>query len=542
MTLKKEAPALSAYELQRQANIASNQALLQELSAASTQLALSLAPPKSGTSTTKKQAGSSRRTPPAKKQAPKEPQPRRTSSRLAGLPADSEGAKRKADEFAALQVAERAKRVRVGGELKLTDVGVAGRAWDGGGLGALDGGGSGAVVWGRAAKDEDEEDEAEGKGEEGLEALRERMGSMKLYERFEPNRIRITPERVYTINFHPTEEKALIFAGDKVGNLGLFDTSQQPDDDDDNDDEDADADPALSTFKIHTRPISALHICPTTPTHLHSASYDASVRRLDLSTGISTELYHPPPTPASDESTYALSGLAIAPSTPSILHLSTLSGLFLLHDTRTNPSKGTTTHHLSDKKIGGFALHPRAPHLLATASLDRTLRIWDLRHVRASPASGTRPALLGTHESRLSVSHAAWDARGTIATTSYDDTIKLHAFPAAAAAWSAGATAGTAPFLSEEAMRPAAVIDHNNQTGRWVTILRPQWQLAPVLGPPRFCVGNMARGVDVYSARGRAVVSLGGEGVSAVPAAAAMHPTREWVVGGTASGKLCLWT
>lgn len=49
------------------------------------------------------------------------------------------------------------------------------------------------------------------------------------------------------------------------------------------------------------------------------------------------------------------------------------------------------------------------------------------------------------------------------------------------------------------------------------------------------------RFVDVYSADGTQLAQLGGEGITAVPAVAVFHPTKDWIAGGTASGKLCLW-
>jgi hypothetical protein len=73
------------------------------------------------------------------------------------------------------------------------------------------------------------------------------------------------------------------------------------------------------------------------------------------------------------------------------------------------------------------------------------------------------PALLGTHNSRLSVSHAAWNAAGQVATTSYDDTVKIYDF-LDCASWPARRE------ISERRMEPGRVIRHNNQTGRWVTM------------------------------------------------------------------------
>jgi hypothetical protein len=71
--------------------------------------------------------------------------------------------------------------------------------------------------------------------------------------------------------------------------------------------------------------------------------------------------------------------------------------------------------------------------------------------------------------------------------------------------------------------------------------LRPQWQRHPQDHVQKLCIGNMNRFVDVYSADGTQLAQLGGEGITAVPAVAVFHPTKNWVAAGTASGKLCLW-
>lgn len=100
------------------------------------------------------------------------------------------------------------------------------------------------------------------------------------------------------MTFHPSEAKPLIFAGDKMGNLGVLDASQEKPtsavkQEDDEDAEDDDPDPVLTTLKPHTRTISSLHIHPSKPTHLYSASYDSSIRELDLEKTTSVEKYAP---------------------------------------------------------------------------------------------------------------------------------------------------------------------------------------------------------------------------------------------------------
>lgn len=144
------------------------------------------------------------------------------------------------------------------------------------------------------------------------------------------------------------------------------------------------------------------------------------------------------------------------------------------------------------------------------------------------------PALLGEHHSRLSVSHASWSRTGYLATSSYDDTVKIYDL-SGVAKWKPGQDLGGD-------LSPAQAIPHNNQTGRWVTILKPQWQTNPADGVDKFAIANMNRFVDIYGSDGRQIAQLDGEdSITAVPAVAELHPVCNWVAGGTGSGKLCLW-
>lgn len=316
-----------------------------------------------------------------------------------------------------------------------------------------------------------------------------------------------------------------------MGNMGIFDASQTgPEvkaEENDEDEEDADTpEPAITALKIHTRTITSF-VFPADGNALYSGSYDSSIRKFDLQKGVAVEVF----APESLDTDLPISSIAIPSNDPNIICFSTLEGSFGRHDIRS--ASDTEFFQLTDKKIGGFSLHPLHPHLVATASLDRMLKIWDLRKITGK-GENRRPALAGEHESRLSVSHAAWSAAGHVATASYDDTIKIHSF-LDAGSFKIGHEIG------EQATKPTSIIRHNNQTGRWVTILKPQWQERPEDGIQKFVIGNMNRFVDVYTSDGEQLAQLGGDGITAVPAVAHFHPTRDWVAGGTASGKLCLW-
>lgn len=258
------------------------------------------------------------------------------------------------------------------------------------------------------------------------------------------------------MSFHPTDSKPLIFAGDKMGNLGILDASQTPDTNGD-DEEDDDPDPTVTTIKPHSRTISAMHIHPSDPSKLYTASYDSSIRALDLEKSIAVEAY----APASASDDEPLSGVDMASDNPHVLYFATLDGFFGKHDMRISGSKfATNLYQLSEKKIGGFSLCPTQSHYIATASLDRTMKVWDLRRL-----STKHPDPVGEHTSSLSVSHAAFNRQGQIATSSYDNKLKVYDLGAKGfKGWKPNHT------LSEDELEPDTVIRHNCQTGRWVTM------------------------------------------------------------------------
>ncbi|GJN69907.1 hypothetical protein PLICBS_003959 [Purpureocillium lilacinum] len=513
MPVKKE-EGMSAFERKRLENIAANRAILTDISTTAKKIIPDKKPSKPA-------PRKKRHSEPIKREPTR---PTRTSSRLAGKDADSETLKRKFEVEAEHEAQNaKAKKMRVSGDLNLGDIVVEGKRW-GSGIDGLKGIVRGAEPGVRTFTEEDVKETTD----QNLKDLRLRMSGLKLYEHWVPNDIKITPQRVYALGFHPTEDKPIVFAGDKEGNMGVFDGSQTTPEVDD-EDEDADIpDPVISAFKTHARTITSFVFSPTDSNAVYTSSYDSSIRKMDLEKGLSLQIF----APADENEDLPISALDMAATEPNVLYFSTLEGGVGRYDIRTPVSQ--EIWQLSEQKIGGFSLHPLQPHLLATASLDRTMKVWDLRKIQGK-GDMRHPALLGEHESRLSVSHASWSAGGHVATSSYDDTVKVYDF-SSASGWKPGQD------ISPKAMEPAHIIRHNNQTGRWVTILKPQWQKRPHDGIQKFVIANMNRFVDVFASDGSQLAQLDGDNITAVPAVAHFHPTLDWVAGGNGSGKLCLWT
>lgn len=192
--------------------------------------------------------------------------------------------------------------------------------------------------------------------------------------------IKITPERVYALTFHPTKDKPLVLAGDKTGVMGIFDGSQEtpdyPDDDDDAADDFVPPLPKIAAYTVHNRTISSVKVPQLDPNSVLTSSYDSSIRCLDLPTQVSSQLW----APDDDGDELAITCLDVSPEAKDVIFFSTMEGSVGRFDRRSG-GRGNKTDiwSLTDNKIGGFSLHPLLPHLVATASLDRTLKVWDMR-------------------------------------------------------------------------------------------------------------------------------------------------------------------
>ena len=166
---------MSAFERKRLENIAANSAMLKDLSSTAEKIIPKPPPAKP------KSSAPRRKSAPVKRE---EPRPTRTSSRIAGIEADSETAKRKAEvEYEFAKERSKAKKQRISGDLNLSDVVAEGKRFDKG-ADFLAGVMRGAQPNVRTFTEEDIKETTD----EGLKALREKMSALDLYEGYEPNR------------------------------------------------------------------------------------------------------------------------------------------------------------------------------------------------------------------------------------------------------------------------------------------------------------------------------------------------------------------
>lgn len=377
-----------------------------------------------------------------------------------------------------------------------------------------------------------------------LGRMRKELNSLKLSDKIDPQRIKLVQQRITSLLFHPSQDDRLVVAGDTNGSLGVWavDASSTGEN------------PSIITIKPHGRAISKVAEMPTSPNQIASVSYDGSARIMDIHKQRSIELFS---LTNKDDEILGISDMNIHMSTPQSLIVSTLEGQMYHHDTRTPGTmvKFQQLLRLHDKKVGGFSVNPNRAYQIASASLDRSFKIWDLRNISRSNshseiADGLRsPHLYGGFSSRLSVSNVDWNSSNRLICNGYDDSINIvdlsgnHEYYPDVNLWQKSyvPTVEASGTGTSDNIRSIKSIHHNCQTGRWVSILKARWQKKPADNFEKFVIANMKRCFDVYGQNGELIANLLSPEMTAVPAVVSFHPARNWLIGGTSSGKVFLW-
>ena len=325
---------------------------------------------------------------------------------------------------------------------------------------------------------------------------------------------KLVPDRIFSLEMHPADTKLLVAAGDTWGRVGLWDV-------------DAGDDQPVVTFSPHSRPVTGLRVLPSAPHQLLSCSQDGAVRCLNLTGGASAafvELYRAPEDAHGDYA--SLHGLSRTTGEGGAIAIARSDGVVVLMDSRVS-SAGASSWQAHDKKIFGVDFSPLQPCILASASLDRTVRLWDVRTLGGS--GNPKPLVELSHG--LSVTAARFSPSGAkLLTTCNDDLLRVYA----AGAWLGSKAAAKRADESE------ATVKHNNKTGQYLTPFQAEW----VRGSDDvFACGSLAqpRGVDVFHADGSVGSRLEHDNVTSVISLLAWHPSKPVLAASNSSGKVFLW-
>ncbi|KAF9425230.1 hypothetical protein BGZ94_007729 [Podila epigama] len=330
--------------------------------------------------------------------------------------------------------------------------------------------------------------------------------------------VKVCQGRVYTMAMHQNRDKILVCGGDIDGNLGFWDLDESQADDYE---PELEEEPNVYSYKAHARTLSSLQYSPTDPTKLFSTSYDGSIRYLDLVKQQFLESYVVPS--GVDDHLGSIS----MDSSGNSLWFADSDGGVSLKDIRTPKDELVYRKILHEKKVGCVNVNPKYSNLIVTSSLDRTMRIWDIRKFSSHKDDDELLEELAQCPHRLSVTSAMWSPDGaSIASTSYDDNIRVFN--------------NFEPGLPTVKEIPEPImIRHNNQSGRWVTMLRAVWSQQFNW----FTIGNMNRSVDIYSrGSGDLMANLRDPHIlTTVPAVNVWHPNRVVLASGMANGKMVIW-
>ena len=182
--------------------------------------------------------------------------------------------------------------------------------------------------------------------------------------------------------------------------------------------------------------------------------------------------------------------------------------------------------HLSGGRVFCADVNPSRPWELATASLDRTVAIWDLRKTATHPASSgsarktAKPLELLQHG--LSVTSAVFSqTHNRLLTTCNDNLLRVFNFDG-----------------GKYALHSS--VGHSNKTGRFLTAFQASWVQS---SPDLFICGSLEhpRGVDVYQHDGSVACRLEDDNVASVTSINVFHPTEPVMAAANSSGRVYLW-
>eukprot|EP00128_Syssomonas_multiformis_P011425 Colp12_sorted_trinity150504_noHs@21034 len=331
------------------------------------------------------------------------------------------------------------------------------------------------------------------KSTSGKQSGVENVAKMRLTE---ASVVKVVPERIFTVAYHPCTTKSFLGIGDKEGRLALWDVEK--------------GENGVHSFDIFNRPVSCVTFSEYDEAKVIASSYDGSVRRLDLSHHTFEDLY-------TDELEYLCTGVAMAHHSRTC-YISNEAGQLAMADIRSGP-QAQGLYDLHERKIATLHFNPTDSNFLVTASNDGTACIWDVRHLSKKK---NNPVVSLQHGKAVTSARFSPDGLKMI-TNSNDNTIRL---------WH--------DIIEKGADAHCKIIKHDNETGRWITRFRVDW----LPGSDGFMSGNMKRGVDIYGAdKGEYVAFLSSEHLTAIPSLNAAHVRngKLEIASATASGRVCVW-
>ena len=283
---------------------------------------------------------------------------------------------------------------------------------------------------------------------------------------------KVTKEAITHLAFLPRSDGPIVLAaGDKRGNIGLWNVSHTPTDGTSTEEEEEEYeayDGVLSFKGIHYEYISGLRWHGTT---LFTCSYDGSLRRLDLDHLLPFASSHSH-SKEKEKERETNAGFTLAwgdedkeyscfdvNSTATTAYIGDKDGELDVVDLRSR--QRTASLRLHRKKINTVHVDPGSgSYLMVSASTDQSVALWDVRKLEKGKSGkshqGTAtPIAQAHHDLTCQSAFLCPDGSQRVVSTSFDRTIRV---------WD-----------GKKDLAPIVKIKHDTNTGRWILPFRGVW-------------------------------------------------------------------
>ncbi|NXK10777.1 WDR76 protein, partial [Herpetotheres cachinnans] len=288
---------------------------------------------------------------------------------------------------------------------------------------------------------------------------------------------KVVKYRVCSMAIHPSESIIFVAAGDKSGQIGLWNVSCKSEE-------------ATYVFIPHNYPVSCMHFSPFNPAHLLSLSNE-TLRCGDVTKAVFDEICR------SEESLSSFDFLEDNASTAIVGHW---DGDVAVVDRRTPGTSSELSANIGFKRTRTVHVHPvNKQYFIAAGSVD--VCIFDVRYLKSN---GNKPvSSLKGHTKSVASAYFSPVTGNRVVTVCADDKLS-----------------------------------HNNNTGRWLTRFRAIWDPKQ---EDCFVVGSMARprNIEVFQDTGKLLHSFYNlHCLGSVCSINVVHPSKNILVGGNSSGRL----
>ncbi|XP_054071298.1 WD repeat-containing protein 76 isoform X2 [Rissa tridactyla] len=321
------------------------------------------------------------------------------------------------------------------------------------------------------------------------------QGSLNSMGLSEDNVKKVVKYRVCSMAIHPSESIIFVAAGDKSGQIGLWNASCKSEE-------------GARVFIPHSYSVTCMHFSPCNPAHLLSLSME-SLRCGDVTRAVFDEVCR------SEEN---LSSFDFLEENGSTAVVGYWDGGVAVVDRRTPGTSSELSADIGFKRTRTVHVHPvNKQYFIAAGSAD--VCIYDVRYLKSN---GNKPvSSLKGHTKSVASAYFSPVTGNRVVTVCADDKLRVY---------DTTSLPPTIPVLS--------TIRHNCNTGRWLTRFRAIWD------PKQedcFVVGSMARPrqIQVFQDTGKLLHSFYNiDCLSSVCSINVVHPTKNILVGANSSGRL----